>query len=410
MAYVFVADDFTGASDTLATLARAGLKARLFRDLPCPVDLEGLDAWGIATDARALGQGRITALASRLGSGLADFAPDFLHLKICSTFDSSPRTGNFILMARIMARALGIANLAIIGGQPSLGRHAVFGTLFARGPDGRTHRIDRHPVMSVHPVTPMLEADMLRHLAQLGLEELELVPPGAAGSSFPRYYDALGQADVEAAGRDLAAANSRCLVIGSSSVAEAWLAAHDVGPASPAGPAATGDMAGGRPILAFAGSRSSLTTAQIAAAKGYDRFPITPVDMLAGGPRLDEVRNRIAAQLTKGRNCIALLTADPAGPVSAEDLAQASAGFVAGLVETCHPGGLIVAGGDTSSAIVGRLAPAWLDFAGMICPGVPVLKAKLSGRCLPMALKGGQMGEIDFLDRAHAVLRGQIHA
>lgn len=185
MAYVFVADDFTGASDTLATLARAGLKARLFRDLPCPADLEGLDAWGIATDARALGQGRITALASRLGSGLADFAPDFLHLKICSTFDSSPRTGNFILMARIMARALGIANLAIIGGQPSLGRHAVFGTLFARGPDGRTHRIDRHPVMSVHPVTPMLEADMLRHLAQLGLEGLELVPPALPAAAFP---------------------------------------------------------------------------------------------------------------------------------------------------------------------------------------------------------------------------------
>ena len=65
--YVYVADDFTGASDTLATLARAGLRARLFLDVPTVEEVAGLDAFGIATEARALGNGEARALMDRIG-------------------------------------------------------------------------------------------------------------------------------------------------------------------------------------------------------------------------------------------------------------------------------------------------------------------------------------------------------
>src|SRR4029453_18817294 len=55
----------------------------------------------------------------------------------------------------------------IVAATPALGRYCAFGNLFARsGTDGRVHRIDRHPIMSVHPVTPMHEADLARHLGQ----------------------------------------------------------------------------------------------------------------------------------------------------------------------------------------------------------------------------------------------------
>ena len=401
MAYVFIADDFTGASDTLATLARAGLKARLFRDLPTPADLAGLDAWGIATQARALDRMSMMALGQRLGRGIATFSPDFLHLKICSTFDSSPGTGNFVLMAEVLSEALGIADIAVIGGQPSLGRHAIFGTLFARGPDGRVHRIDRHPVMSIHPVTPMHEADMLRHLEALGLHGLNPVLRGMTGDAFPRYYDALDQSDVEAAGRDLHSGTNRCLVIGASSVAEAWLASR--GYTATVSPPHI--PINGGPILAFAGSRSSLTTAQIAAAQSYNRLPINPADMIAKGSRFAEAQEWAAERLARHENCIIFLTADHAGPISPADLAEASAEFVARLIDTAQPGALVVAGGDTSSAIVGRLAPAWLDFAGMLCPGVPILRSDGPAGKLPLALKGGQMGALDFFDQARAILQ-----
>jgi|GEM_PF-4524039 len=136
MGYVFVADGFTGASDTLATLARGGLRVRLFRDLPGAEALAGIEAWGIATLARSLGREDMAALAGRIGAGLAALAPDFVHVKICSTFDSSASTGNVALLAQGLAGALGIADIAVLAGQPSLGRYAVFGTLFARGATG----------------------------------------------------------------------------------------------------------------------------------------------------------------------------------------------------------------------------------------------------------------------------------
>lgn len=403
MAYIFVADDFTGASDTLATLARAGLKARLFLDVPDAGKVAGLDAWGIATHARSLGRDGIVALARHVAAGLAAFAPRFLHLKICSTFDSSLETGNVALLARTLADGLGIANIAVIGGQPSLGRHAVFGTLFARGPDGAIHRIDRHPVMSAHPVTPMHEADMLRHLASLGLEGLTLVARGQRGGAFPRYYDALEQADIEAAGRDLLAAGGRCVVMGASSVAEGWLAARSVRGRTTAPP----PLADNGPVLAFVGSRSALTTTQVAAAQSFARLPVDPVAMLAGGARCAGIREWAAERLARDENCMIFLTADHAGPFSPAELAEASAAFIAELVATCRPGGLIVAGGDSSSAIIGRLAPASLAHAGTLCPGVPVLRGRAAGVDLPMALKGGQMGGVDFFDRAGAVLRGK---
>ncbi|MBM3606722.1 MAG: four-carbon acid sugar kinase family protein, partial [Alphaproteobacteria bacterium] len=75
MSYVFVADDFTGASDTLATLARAGMRTRLFSDVPRSDEVRELDAWGIATEARSLDKEGITALARRIGAGLFAHRP-----------------------------------------------------------------------------------------------------------------------------------------------------------------------------------------------------------------------------------------------------------------------------------------------------------------------------------------------
>lgn len=399
MAYVFVADDFTGASDTLATLARGGMRARLFRDLPAIADLAGIEAWGIATDARSLGRDAILALARRIGAGLAAMAPAFLHLKICSTFDSGPETGNIALLAQTVAKVAGIADIAVLGGQPSLGRYAVFANLFARGPDGQVHRIDRHPVMAAHPVTPMHEADLIRHLAGLGLDGLHHVPRGQRGGAFPRFYDALDQADVEAAGRDLLAARRPVMVMGASSVAEGWLAAR---PARPPGPPVVRRTKG--PVLGFAGSRSSLTTAQVAAADGLARLPVNPADMMADGPERARALDWARVRLARGQHCLLYLTAEASGGISPAALARSSAVFVRQVLDSAGTRALVVAGGDTSSAIVNALSPDWLDYAADLCPGVSVLHASIGGVEMPMVLKGGQMGGTDFFERAIAAM------
>ncbi|MDS9469063.1 four-carbon acid sugar kinase family protein [Paracoccus sp. MBLB3053] len=402
MTYVFVADDFTGASDTLATLARAGFRARLFRDLPDPSEINGLDAWGIATNARSLGSADITALAARIGRGLAGYAPDFVHVKVCSTFDSSAGTGNIAAFALGLSASLGIGKVAVIGGQPSLGRYAVFGTLFAQGPDGAVHRIDRHPVMSCHPVTPMDEADLIRHFTRIGLAGLARIDRGARlRAPFPRFYDIFDQDDVIAAGGALLAEEGPVLVIGPSSVAEAWIANRP-----PAAISGRNDLRGDGPVFAFAGSRSPGTTAQIAAARDMTRLPVAPADILPGVPARDLALGWVRERLSRGQDCLVYLTADVAG-VSPACIADASAEFVRDSLRDVAVAGLIVAGGDTSSAVVGHLAPDCLDYAADICPGVPILIGRLAEDYLPLALKGGQMGGDDFFDRAVRCLKGQ---
>lgn len=405
MTYVFVADDFTGASDTLATLARAGYRARLFRDVPDPAKTLGLDAFGIATHARSLGNRDMAALARVLGRGLVRFNPRFLHLKVCSTFDSSAGIGNMALLAKCLGDELGGPSTAVIGGQPSLGRHAIFGTLFARGPDGQIHRIDRHPVMSRHPVTPMTEADLLRHLASLGLSDLARVACGAQDApAFPRFYDIMDQADVAAAGKSLLAHDGPLLVIGASSVAEAWIANHPPRHARPNPPAARQG-----PVFAFAGSRSPTTTAQIAAASGMSRLPLSPADLAGDAPQRDNALAWIHDRLSRGQDCLVYLSAE-ASDHSPAHIATASAEFVRDALRNATVAGIAVAGGDTASAVVTALAPDHLDYACDLCPGVPILVGQMRDKPLHMALKGGQMGGADFFDRAAARLGGRDRA
>lgn len=101
-----------------------------------------------------MGMDAVMALAHRIGAGLAGFNPETLHFKIFSTFDGSKEIGNIALLAHRLADTAGLHKIAVIGGQPLRGHCTVFATPFAKGPGGRIHRTDRHPVMSTHPVRP----------------------------------------------------------------------------------------------------------------------------------------------------------------------------------------------------------------------------------------------------------------
>ena len=101
---------------------------------------------------------------------------EILHYKCCSTFDSAPHVGNIGAAVRALQRHFPNPLVPIVGGQPNLGRYCLFGTLFAAaGAGGDVYRIDRHPTMSVHPVTPMGEADLRKHFAKQGLERIGLI-------------------------------------------------------------------------------------------------------------------------------------------------------------------------------------------------------------------------------------------
>src|SRR6266852_1986404 len=90
-----------------------------------------------------------------------------VHYKVCSTFDSSPAIGSIGRVIDMASEIFGGRFVPLLAGAPVLGRYCVFGNLFARlGQEGEAFRLDRHPSMSRHPVTPADESDLRLHLAR----------------------------------------------------------------------------------------------------------------------------------------------------------------------------------------------------------------------------------------------------
>lgn len=404
---VFLGDDFTGASDSLASYAGRGLATRLALD-PAADTAHGLDALGLPTDLRSLPPERARAVVAHMWPAIARADPRIIHFKVCSTFDSSPAIGSIGAVVDELRARFAPDVVAVVGGQPSLGRYLAFGNLFARGPDGAVHRIDRHPVMSRHPVTPMAEADLARHLAAQGLEGLAPVTGAALDDAAgvlemvragPVLFDVMTEADQARIGAVLRRAGGRQLLIGASSVAEILgQGAVRRSAASPIGPA---DPPRFGNVLAFAGSRSVTTARQVEAARAYHKVPLSAA-ALASVATIEEA----AAQLAEGRPVLVHLLPDEAYGLAPDALADASCAFLAELMGRADVGHLALAGGDTSSRICARLGFDGLDFERRLGAGVCVCVAAHADPRrdrMRVLLKGGQMGAPDLFDRFAAL-------
>ena len=97
---------------------------------------------------------------------LAELKAPVSHYKVCSTLDSSPQVGSIGRAAELAAPILGGAWHPLVIGAPAIARYQAFGNLFAAAADGVRYRLDRHPGMSRHPVTPMNEGDIRVHLGR----------------------------------------------------------------------------------------------------------------------------------------------------------------------------------------------------------------------------------------------------
>jgi uncharacterized protein YgbK (DUF1537 family) len=416
----FIGDDFTGASDALATFARAGLRARLFLDAPdaAGVAAEGLDAVGIATDLRTLPASEIADRLRGIAPTIAALRPRFLHYKVCSTFDSSPAIGSIGAAVRALDGLFAPTLVVVIGGQPSLGRYCLFGNLFARAADGAVYRIDRHPVMRSHPATPMDESDLRHHLNAQGLSDIELLSwlqigrngaelAALVGAFVKRgnrhlLFDVSENADIETIGAALRLLPSRdrpILVVGASSVAESLTAADGFAAGVVPGGSRRERAAG--PCLVIAGSRSSVTAAQVAAATCYDKFAIAPCD-LAEEPAGRSLAAVVANVLREGRHALVHLAPDIDYGIAGVVLARRLAGLSAEILDSAPVRTLGIAGGDTSSVIVHRLGFESLIHGSDLDTGVAICVGRSNDPerdQMRLMLKGGQMGQVSVFDR-----------
>lgn len=431
-------DDFTGSAAVMEVLAFAGLPSALFLDIPTPAQLarfEGLRGVGVASTARACGPAWTDAHLPAAFAFLRKTGAPICHYKVCSTLDSSPEVGSIGRAIDLAAAAFAWRCVPVLVAAPPMRRYQVFGTLFAAGPGG-VARLDRHPVMARHPVTPMDEADVGRHLARqtarrFGLVGLEdLASPEAARAAAARELargaeiltlDCLDDATLAACGRLLWEGRAASpFVVGSQGVEYAltrfW---RDTG-AIPPVPAPGGVGPAGR-MAAVSGSVSPVTAAQIdwSLANGFAGIAFDAATVLgdAAARGRAEAAAVAAALAAVGRGEDPLVfTArgpdDPAVPalraalarsgVAAEEanrrIGEALGRILGSVLATAGLRRAVISGGDTSGHASRQLGVHALTALAPTIPGAALFEAHADGPHdgLQLALKGGQMGSPDY--------------
>ena len=455
----FYGDDFTGSTDALEVLAFAGLRCALFLAVPTAQTLRELgpfDAIGVAGASRGMSAQEMDSELPAVLAALAQLPTSLVHYKVCSTFDSSPAIGSIGRVMDLARRAFGDGAIPIVAGTPALARYCVFGNLFARsGTDGKVHRLDRHPIMGTHPVTPMAEADLARHLAAQTTQsiakftlpdfangreamdrELQQLADTAAGAIL---FDGATHEHLTEVGRlieGLSAARSRPLfAVGSSGLEYAmtqwWRESGAISEAADGLGADHESFEAVPQVLAVSGSASPLSALQIdaAVAAGFIDLPVDAAALTGGdwqnslealgdlairglregssvmlhtarGPHDPRIEAMIAASVSRGQ------TRDQAKHEGGRLLGQRLGQLVDRALRAVPLQRLLLSGGDTSSQITQHLAPDALLIAARLAPGAPLCRVVAQAphlRQLQIALKGGQMGQNDYFVKA---LRG----
>ena len=414
--YAFIGDDFTGSTDVLEQLAEGNVPAVLFLRTPdeaLRARFPEARAIGIASDARSRSPEWMDSNLPARFAALGDAR--LVHYKTCSTFDSSPETGSIGRALDLGIAAFG-GPAAILVATPHLRRFVAFGNLFAAAGD-EVFRIDRHPTMSRHPVTPMREADLIRHLALQTDARIELVPldriqAGDTEAAFDAVrdadavlFDGTTFGDLAATGAILLARGIR-FAAGSSGVTRALVLAWQAAGLIDGAPAEVRADEVDR-LLVVSGSCSPVTARQIARSAA-DGFTAARADVAAlmQGSAAEESRladAALAALDDSGRAVIhsAEGPLESDAPAAGEKLGEALGRVARDVVRRAKLRRVLFAGGDTSSHGVAQLGIDALSWAAPIERGAPLVRTHAEDPTidgLELVLKGGQMGGEDFFE------------
>lgn len=431
-------DDFTGATAVMEVLTFAGLPSVLFFDIPTAAQLQqfaGYRGIGIAGIARSKSPDWMDVNLPPVFDALAALKTPICHYKICSTLDSAPHVGSIGRACEIAITGLGGDWHPLLVAAPAIERYQVFGNLFA-GVAGVPYRLDRHPVMSRHPVTPMTEADVCKHLSLQTALAFGLVSvldlAGDASAALGRERDAGAQIvaidcmddeTLAAAGRLIwEQRQDQVFAIGSQGVEYAliayWRSAGLLEDAkSPAHPGKVERMA------VVSGSCSPITAAQIqrAQSQGFEPIRINPalaVDARTWKAEQENATTQALRCLSEGRDPMVFTASGPDDPSStayraaiqssgkAEDEVNEAVGSGLGqilrsVVERAGLTRAVIAGGDTSSHGASTLGIYALTALAPVAPGGSLCRAHSDNASLSqfeIALKGGQMGGPDYFE------------
>jgi uncharacterized protein YgbK (DUF1537 family) len=436
----FYGDDFTGSTAALEELALGGVPAALFMEPPTPEGLAekfpGVRAVGVAGTSRSMSPGEMEEALPAIFTALKELGAKLYHYKVCSTFDSAPLVGSIGQALDIGWRIFEPAFVPVVVGAPGFKRYVVFGNLFA-SVGNETYRLDRHPTMSQHPVTPMHESDLRRHLAQQtrrpialldflqlagsdGAIEKKLAELRQAGNEVI-LFDTLDRAHLTRIGRLTwqKAQEKPLFAVGSQgfeiALAGCWREQGLVQSATSFVPPGKAEK-----IVVVSGSASPVTAGQIAwaDANGFKSIQVNVprlLDPQTGRQECEELVREGVAVLEGGESVLfysargsadpalaAVNSANPEKNDTGRRLGMALGKLLRSLLEKTNVRRICVAGGDTSSYVVQQLGLSAMTVTYPLSPGAPLCRAysdqtRFDG--LELALKGGQVGGIDFFGR-----------
>ena len=413
-----IADDFTGATDIASMLVGGGMRVVQTIGVPSKDLLASInaDAVVVALKSRSIPAEDAVRLALAARAALAAAGVEQTFFKYCSTFDSTP-AGNIGPVADALCGATGAKVVPHLPALPINGRTVYRGHLFVHD------ALLNESGMEHHPLNPMTDASVVRLLGAQTDLPVGLVPrpvvaggAGAIGAMLERLEEdgcghAIGDAiDDGDLGHWAEAIVGLPLVAGGSGVATPLARAHARAgrfrPAEALGAAAGADL----PLLVLAGSCSRATLQQIEAF-GDRGHPVLRLDPLGGEDAVEAAVAWVRARLEDGPALVHTSAApdevrevqDRLGADRAGALAEAALSRIAlNVIRDGRAGRLVVAGGETSGAVVAALDVVALRIGAAIAPGVPwteALSANGDRRCW-LALKSGNFGGPDFFHDA----------
>jgi uncharacterized protein YgbK (DUF1537 family) len=422
----YYGDDFTGSTDVMEALASSGIETVLFLGIPSPALRERFKdcrAVGIAGTSRSETPEWMQENLTPALEWLQSLDAAVSHYKVCSTFDSSPRVGNIGKAIEIGKQLHGQACIPVVVGAPQLKRYTSFGILFAAY-QSRVFRIDRHPVMSRHPVTPMDEADLTIHLSRqtklpVALADIAalLSPDAAARVDEAARVAGILLLDVDspesqaAAGTQLwrLAEKGNRFFAGSSGIEyaliDAWRKAGLIG--AKVDFPLPGQV---ERLAVVSGSVSPTTERQIftALSEGFEGVDLDPLSLISetGETAIETAVEAGIRILQSGRSVILHTALGPTADRGADidriagarhKLGRSLGTILRRLVESESLTRAVIAGGDTSSHALQELRVEALTTLLPLpqTPGSPLCIAH-GGHAptdgLQIALKGGQIG------------------
>lgn len=390
-----IADDFTGASDIALTLAEAGMSTAQFVGVPQHTGDPELQAGVVALKSRSAPVDEAVSDALLACQWLVAQGAEQIVFKVCSTFDSTD-AGNIGPVLDRLADHLDAGPVMVCPAFPENGRTVYQGHLFVGD------RLLNESGMEQHPLTPMRDADLRRVLARQSAHPVNHIAiatvtegPEAIRAARPAtghvIVDAIEDAHLRAIG---AASQGMGLLCGGSGIALGLAGNFGVQAHPPRWEAVSG------PGVVLSGSCSRATRDQVEAYRAVaPSLEIAPADVVAG--KLDPIALATWA-LAETTAPLIYSSADPDSVATAQStLGQ---GVVAHAIETLfsdlaaalQAGGarrIVVAGGETSGAVVQGLGAKALRIGPRIAPGVPALRTETG---IALALKSGNFGDREF--------------